>query len=167
MAFGGLCPFIGSRRRPLLPWRRNFTELPLLSSRCDRFASSMCAGPELACHPEGVPSFITLEATTKLPRNEAIQRVMAALVADGGFVTGTESLGGMALVFRIELTQRALQGLPERLFAAGARLDEANRAQLERERAMVDPDVEHVGSLLLRFYASEPDLKLEIPKVPG
>jgi hypothetical protein len=114
-----------------------------------------------------VPSFITLEATTKLPRNEAIQRVMAALVAEGGFVTGTEALGGMALHFHIELTQRALMGLPERLVAAGARLDEANRAELERERAMVDPDIEHVGSLLLRFYASEPDLKVVIPKVPG
>lgn len=115
----------------------------------------------------GVPSFVTLEATTKLPRNEAIPRVTAALLADGGFVTGTESLGGMALVFRIELSQRALHGLPQRLFDAGARLDAASRAQLERERAMVDPDVEHVGSLLLRFYASEPDLKLDIPKVPG
>jgi hypothetical protein len=88
-------------------------------------------------------------------------------VAEGGFVTGTESLGGMALVFRIELTSRALEGLSERLVAAGARLSEASRAQLERERTASDPDREIVGSLLLRFYASEPDLKLDIPKVPG
>jgi hypothetical protein len=114
-----------------------------------------------------VPSFIALEATTKLPRNEAIPRVLAALVAEGGFVTGTESLGGMALVFRLELTQRAVMGLAERLFAAGARLSEASRSQLERERTAGETDRELVGSLLLRFYASEPDLKLDIPKVPG
>ena len=114
-----------------------------------------------------VPSFIALEATTKLLRNEAIPRVLAALVADGGFVTGTESLGGMALVFRLELTQRAVVGLAERLSMAGARLSDESRAQLEREREAPETDRELVGSLLLRFYASEPDLKLDIPKVPG
>ncbi len=108
--------------------------------------------------------FVTLEATTKRLRNEAIPGALAALGAEGGFVTATHPFGGLALSFQLELPSDAARTLDGRLAAEGIRLDEKSRASLE---AAAGTGKGLVGSLLLRFLADEPDLAIEIPKVPG
>lgn len=111
-----------------------------------------------------MPTFVALEANTDHPRNEAIPRVLAILGGEGGNVTGTEQLGGLALMLRIELPCEAARTLEIRLGRDGIRLDPASRAALDRA---VHAEDEIIGSLLLRFFAHEPDVKIEIPKVPG
>lgn len=106
--------------------------------------------------------FLALEAHTDRPRAESIANALSVLGAGGGFVLGTEQLGGLAVVFRIELPRSAALTLGERLAAHGIVLDAASRAAIE---ASTQDTL--VGSLHLRFFAREPDLKIVIPKVPG
>lgn len=109
-------------------------------------------------------TFLALEATTDHPRLEATSSVLSIFGSEGSYVTGTEQLGGLALVLRIELSVDAVRSLDARLASVGIRLDATSRAALER--AGIDGS-EVVGSLLVRFYAHEADAKIEIPKVPG
>ena len=107
--------------------------------------------------------FVTLEATTRRLRNEAIPGALAVLGAEGAFVTGTHPFGGLALSFQLELPAEAARTLCDRLAREGIELDEKSRTSLESAAAT---GKELLGSLLLRFLADEPDLAIEIPKFP-
>ena len=110
--------------------------------------------------------FVALEAHTDRPRTDAIANVLAVLGAEGGFVTGTEQLGGLALMLRIELPPAAARSLDARLASHGIRLEAASRAAID-EAVAGSAEGPLVGSLHLRFFARESDVKIEIPKVPG
>src|SRR5688572_22857222 len=107
--------------------------------------------------------FVPIEATTTLLRNEAIRRTLELLGAEGGFITSTTELGGLALTLAFELPSSAAATLAERAERAGIALDARYRGELERA-ALSGADV--VGSLSLRFLAGEPDLRIVVPKVP-
>ena len=108
--------------------------------------------------------FVSVEAFTTVPRDEAIARVLEVLGAEGGFVTGTNELGGLALTLSFELPSAAVATLATRAREVGIRIDEAHAASLV---AAADGAAYVTGALLLRFHASEPDRRVEIPKVPG
>ncbi len=108
--------------------------------------------------------YLTLEARTRRPRNEASRSLLDVVNGDGGFVLDTHTFGGLALSLTLELAPRAAATLAERLAAQGLVLDEADASRLGVAAA---EEVDVVASLLVRFLADEPDLKTEIPKVPG
>lgn len=102
--------------------------------------------------------FWVLEAVTRRRRDEVIPDLLATLGADGGFVTSTNELGGLALALGLELPRHAAIHLVARLEAIGVHVRDAP--------AIPDGD-DVVGSLSLRFLAAEPDRRTTIPKVPG
>lgn len=102
--------------------------------------------------------FWVLEAVTRRRRDEVIPDLLATLGADGGFVTSTNELGGLALALGIELPRRAAENLVARLDAVGVHV---------RDTPAVPDGDDVLGSLSLRFLAAEPDRKIDIPKVPG
>lgn len=108
--------------------------------------------------------FPSVEAFTSVPRDEAIARVLEVLGTEGGFVTGTNELGGLALTLSFELPSAAVTTLAARAREVGIRIDEAHAASLV---AAAESDAHVTGALLLRFHAREPDRRVEIPKVPG
>ena len=107
--------------------------------------------------------FVALEAHTHAPRDLATRRVLDVLGAESGFVTGTERLGGLALMLRIVLPPAAARTLVDRLRHAEIVVD----AGAEGLVTPPDESTDLEGSLLLRFFADEPDLSIDIPEVPG
>ena len=108
--------------------------------------------------------FVALEAITDHPRNEAIAQALEVLGAEGGFVTAADPLGGLALHLSFELPCEAARTLAARAAHVDIRLDAKSRDALLGATNGTD----HViGSLLLRFYAHEADVKIDVPKVPG
>lgn len=108
--------------------------------------------------------FVSVEAITSLPRDEAVTRVLEVLGAEGGFVLGTNELGGLALTLSFDLPSAAVETLAIRAREVGIRVDDAHFASLV---AATEGGAHVTGALLLRFHANEPDRRVEIPKVPG
>jgi len=108
---------------------------------------------------------LTLEAHTAAPRQECTRAVADAVQAAGGFLTDVRQYSNVALLLRFEVPPVGLATLGERLAAVGVHLDVASQAALAAVRPATSADVE--GTLHLRFYHAEPDLRIPTPAVPG
>jgi len=107
---------------------------------------------------------LTLQAHTAAPRHECTRRAADAIQAAGGFVTDVRQFSNAALMLRFEVPATALPAMGAGLAAAGVGLDAVSESALA-DRALSGGEVD--GTLHLRFYHGEPDLRIPTPAVPG
>lgn len=107
---------------------------------------------------------LMLAAVTKTNRHAVMAIVNDAVMALGGWIAGHELYGNMVTVFKFDLAPKVLPALAERLDATEIRLDAASRAAIAEAG---ETAAEVPCSLNVTFIHDEPDMRREVPAVPG
>ena len=109
---------------------------------------------------------LRLRGTTRIQRNVAAHEVGKAVAGMGGVIVGHTAYSSISLAVRFELPAKWVDHLSGELAGCGIRLDDDSEAAL-RGFSPASDDSELVASLYLRFVHDEPDLRREVPPVPG
>ncbi len=104
---------------------------------------------------------IALHTVTKLERNFVTSMVMDEISAQGGWVEDLHLFSNIMTTIRFVIKQDKLANLRAALNRSGLQISEMDEAVQEIA------DAECSGSLQVTFVHTEPDLKREIPQVPG
>ncbi|OCW57552.1 hypothetical protein AWJ14_01655 [Hoeflea olei] len=110
---------------------------------------------------------LMLSAVTRANRHGVMREIDDAAVSCGGWIEGHTLFSNVAATFRFVLPAGGLEAFAARIAAAGLQLDGAGLAALSKRVASAAADDELPGALAVTFVHDEPDLRREIPAVPG
>ncbi|BAI74457.1 hypothetical protein AZL_a09260 (plasmid) [Azospirillum sp. B510] len=111
---------------------------------------------------------LCLSGMTTIERHRAIAAVSDAISAGGGWIVDHTLFSNIMATIRFAIPFEGLEVLKERCNAAGIKLDADTPAELEQAgTAKPRAQGEINASLTLTFVHNEPDLRIEIPAVPG
>lgn len=113
------------------------------------------------------PQRLMLSAVTRRNRHDAMAGINDAVIAAGGWIEGHTLFSNIATTFRIELSEARMPGLAEALEALGILLDDESRDRLAALRPTPDKAAQRALSLNVTFIHDEPDLRRDVPMVPG
>lgn len=118
------------------------------------------------------PKTLRLAAIAGGARSAATDRVNDAFSEAGVWITDVHFFSGLQTVFCFEASPARLPSLQGALQRAGISLDEASLAALaaasQGELAAASPEADEVpGTLAVTFVQGDPDLRHEVPSVPG
>lgn len=119
------------------------------------------------------PHFLRVNALTRADRHATIPALRDAVMTSGGWITDARFFSNTSVCINFEMTVRhvpefraALKGL--RLSLTGESLSALE--EFGRRAAGAGPseaDAEVVGTLQVTFIHDEPDLRIEVPPIPG
>jgi hypothetical protein len=115
--------------------------------------------------------FLRINGSTRADRHQTISAARDAITSSGGWVTDFKLFSNVSVCLNFEISPGAVARLHSSLGALGLGLsDESERALagfsrggLERRAAGGDV----LGTLQITFVHDEPDLRIEVPAVPG
>ncbi|MCJ9429750.1 hypothetical protein [Kordiimonas marina] len=114
------------------------------------------------------PKRLRLEGVTRQDRHQVIAAIGHAVTGAEGWVVDHTLFSNMAAAFQLALPAKQLPALAARMKDAGVRLDTESLARLaDFTGGGATGDAEIFLSLSLTFLHNEPDLRREIPAVPG
>lgn len=128
--------------------------------------------PEKTFWPVPVPYF-RLNADARDERHAVTERVERAIYAARGFIEDVHQFSNKSLVLSIEIARAHLPELFDALRATPLAFDAHADAVEESVRSSAPhlSDAERAetlhGTLQITFFHHEPDLAIEVPKVPG
>jgi hypothetical protein len=108
--------------------------------------------------------FLQLKAIAVGDRTAATSRVRDAFAEAGAWITDVRFFSGVQSVFVFEMESSGRLALRDALTKAGLELDAASLAALEPAPA-ISGDVG--GTLVVLFRDGDPDLRRDVPAVPG
>lgn len=113
-----------------------------------------------------------INGVTSLERHSVIVAVASIIGKADGAILDHHQFSNKAISIDFEMASRGLAELPGQLEGAGLRLaDESlaaiKQAILENQSRLEGAPVEVAGSIQITFFHHEPDLRLEVPAVPG
>lgn len=113
-------------------------------------------------------SFLMLSGLTKADRHDVTSAVTDAISATGGWVVNHTMFSNIAIAIQFSLPAQKLDDFQHHIIATDVRLDDDSLAKL---RAMIKEhapgSAEISASLNITFIHNEPDLRREVPAVPG
>ncbi len=108
--------------------------------------------------------YVRLSALARGDRVAVTARVRDAFIEAHAWITDVHFFSGLSTTLGFEVDATRLVALERALAAAGLTLDEESRTSI----CAVDPDAGEVqGTLCLKFVHGDPDLRHEVPSVPG
>ena len=114
------------------------------------------------------PRIIMLTGVTHANRHQVTADINDAVVSSGGWVTDHTFFSNIATNFRMMLAPEGLARFRSLVIKAGVHLDDESEAALTdliaKEKGLPD---ELPASLNVTFIHNEPDLRREVPAVPG
>lgn len=111
---------------------------------------------------------LMLAAVTSANRHAVMADIDDAAVACGGWIEGHALFSNIMTTFRFVVPAGRLGDFAARINEAGVHLDSASLSAVSKNTgARVAPQVELRGSLAVTFIHDEPDLRREVPAVPG
>jgi hypothetical protein len=117
------------------------------------------------------PIFIRINAFTRADRNEVILLASEAINSSGGWLIDSKLFSNVSINFNFEIEMKNVERLYRALDVIDIRLTEKSRAALEvltQSASNADaPAGDVVGTLQITFIHNEPDLRIEIPPIPG
>ena len=119
-----------------------------------------------------MPERIFIEATTTVNRYEMTARVEQAISESGSWVLDHHLFSNLSMSLTFEISDRKLNTLVERLEATGLAISHQSADALATfesslERAQSQPGSFVEAHLQIIFIHSEPDLRREVPAIPG
>ena len=112
--------------------------------------------------------FLMISGVTKAERHNVTSEVNNAVSAAGGWIIDHTLFSNIAITLRFSLPSQRLDEWRRRVVAAGVRLDEDSLAKV---RALMEKAAPRPADLTVSFNVTfihdEPDLRREIPAVPG
>jgi hypothetical protein len=113
-----------------------------------------------------VPIFLSINLSTHSDRNAITTQVKEALVASGGWVVDFHHFSNLSLCINFEIESQHLPQLHKALTALDVRLSNESCAQLlSLQDRPGERDVR--GTLQITFIHDEPDLRRNVPPIPG
>lgn len=112
---------------------------------------------------------LLLSAVTRVNRHAAMAGIDDIVLGCGGWIEGHTLFSNIAATFRFVLPAAGLAQFADRLDGLGVHLDAASRAALGARTpgAGETGEAEVAGALAVTFVHDEPDLRREIPAIPG
>lgn len=120
-----------------------------------------------------MPSFLRLSGVTRADRRETISLVTDAILRGGGYVLDFHMFSNAAICINFEVAAGEVESLRSALAATGLRLSEESRElPARRGGGSSEPDAraesgDIAGALHITFVHDEPDLRIEVPPIPG
>lgn len=120
-----------------------------------------------------IPSFLQLSGVTRVERHEMISLVGAAILEGGGYVLDFHMFSNAAICINFEAPAGSIGKLYSSLNATGLRLSRESHELLANCRDERDglgeraAAVDVAGTLQITFIHDEPDLRIEVPPIPG
>lgn len=109
---------------------------------------------------------VTLFSATKKNRHDALAIINDVILSAGGWIISHTLFSNIAAAFRFELPANSLAPMQRRLEEQGIRLD----ANSQKAISQLDPapgTEDIVATLSITFIHDEPDLRHQIPAIPG
>ena len=115
---------------------------------------------------------IFLNAVTRLPRNEMITRAERAISESGGWVLGHHLYSNLAISLAFEITVANMAGLLDHLQETALALTSESVAKLTSFAKVelgskTNSNESVTGYLHITFIHNEPDLRRDVPAIPG
>jgi len=111
---------------------------------------------------------LRINAVTREDRNEMISRAKEAMTASGAWVLDVKQFSNVSVCFNFEIPRCNAARLRDALVSAGLRLISESDDSFSRvcdQTASEGADV--AGTLQITFIHNEPDLRIEVPSIPG
>ncbi|HKG20804.1 MAG TPA: hypothetical protein VKC34_02815 [Blastocatellia bacterium] len=118
-------------------------------------------------------SYLSIRGSTRSERQEAIARAKEAIQASGGWILDFRLFSNVSISVSFEVPLNGVERLFSLLVAADIHLDRESEELLagyRRGREQLSDrrlSTEVPGALQLTFIHNEPDLRLEVPAIPG
>lgn len=113
---------------------------------------------------ESAGSLLRLNAVARGDRDETTARVRDAFGGAGAWIVDVHFFSGVQTTFAFEIRSECVVSLERALRVAGLVFDEPSLEALRRVRS-AGQDLQ--GTLAVTFAHGDPDLKHEVPAVPG
>lgn len=113
-------------------------------------------------------NFLMISGVTKSDRHQVTADVNDAISTTGGWVVDHTLFSNVAINIRFSLPSQKLDEFKDRVIEASVRLDDDSLTEIRmtaEQHASKPADV--TASLNITFIHNEPDLRREIPAVPG
>jgi hypothetical protein len=120
-----------------------------------------------------IPKFIQLSSVTSVNRHEIISRVKEAISKGGGYIIDFHMFSNAAICINFEVSVGNIGDFYTSLVSTGLRLDQescdllSGCSQQLRELGDGTKAVDVIGTLNITFIHNEPDLRIEVPPIPG
>jgi hypothetical protein len=108
-----------------------------------------------------------LSAVTRRNRHEVMTEVNDAVVAAGGWVEGHTLFSNIATTFRTVLPEPAVSAFAAAVVQLGVHLDAESIDAIAAIGSAPRQATERSVTLNVTFVHDEPDLRREVPMVPG
>ncbi|HVF91902.1 MAG TPA: hypothetical protein VNH22_17685 [Blastocatellia bacterium] len=118
-------------------------------------------------------NYIGVRGSTRSERQESISRAKEAIQASGGWILDFKLFSNVSISVSFEAPLRGIEKLFSMLIAADIHLDRESEellASYMRDREQLSErrlSTEVPGVLQLIFIHNEPDLRIEVPAIPG
>jgi hypothetical protein len=115
--------------------------------------------------------FLRINGSTRADRHQMIFAARDAITSSGGWVTDFKLFSNLSVCLNFEISRGGVARLHTSLDELGVTLsDESERALTEFSRERPERRAaggEVLGTLQIAFVHDEPDLRIEVPAVPG
>jgi hypothetical protein len=108
---------------------------------------------------------LTLTAVTRQDRHQALNDANSAISSAGGWLMSHTLFSNIAATLRCELPANGLLTLRDALMSAQIKLDQESLDSIASKTSDATSDIAVIVSIT--FLHSEPDLRQEVPAVPG
>lgn len=108
---------------------------------------------------------VRLAGVARGDRHAATARISEAMSEASATIVDVHLFSGVLTVLGFELPPESARGLENALVGAGLELDEASRRALTEVATSREERVE--GTLAITFPDGDPDLRRDVPAVPG
>ena len=116
------------------------------------------------------PIFLHLSLMTRRDRHRATDDAANAVAAAGGWVDDYQQFSNKMTTLRVTVPAKGLHALRDHLSDRGLALADTAILDLDHlanDPAMMEGDREVSATLQMTFIHGEPDLRVDIPAVPG
>ena len=117
--------------------------------------------------------FLSIRGSTRSERQEAVSRVKEAIQLSGGWILDFKFFSNASIFISFEIPLTGVEKLFSLLVAGEIHLDRASEELLAGfDQAREQPSdrsfpAELAGTLQLTFIHNEPDLRIDVPAIPG
>lgn len=115
----------------------------------------------------GMRKRVNIITVTQAERQSVVGAIGQAVGDVGGWVDDVNFFSNISIALRSYIPSRKLVELGYKLVEIGLKIEPKDFANLEDAAATNSPGFEVLCSMQITFFHNEPDLRREIPSVPG